>query len=230
MEKPNIVTVEANDRPKGKAALKKMRDELLVPAVAYGPKVDSNLHVTIPELELEKVLQSNRTNIIKLVYGGKEYSTLLQAVEYHPVTDRPLHVDLFALEEQTPVIITVPIRLEGTPPGVAEGGRLYQPLRRIRVKCLPKDIPAEIVLDISSLNIGDTVDVEAIDLEGIEPLRASYRTVAVIRPPKGGLAELLGLEEEGEEGEEGAEETEAKEGEEDSEGGEGDAASKEKSE
>lgn len=203
MEKPTIVTVEASDRPKGKTALKKMRQNMMVPAVTYGPKVDENLHVYIPELELEKVLQSNKTNIIKLVYKGKEYDTLLQSVDYHPVTDRPIHVDLFALEEKTPVIITVPIRLSGTPQGVTEGGRLYQPLRKIQVQCLPKDIPAEITLDISGLNIGDTIDVEAIDLEGITPLRASYRTIAVIRPPKGGLAELLGLEEEAEEGEEG---------------------------
>ncbi len=225
MEKPNIVTVEATDRPKGKSALKNLRNNFLVPTVAYGPKLDKNLHVTIPELELEKVLKSNKTNIIQLVHEGKEYKTLLQSVEYHPVTDRPLHVDLFALEEKTPVTITIPIRLAGTPHGLAEGGRLYQPLRKIQVQCLPKDIPSEIVLDISHLNIGDTIDVHAIDLEGITPLRASYRTIAVIRPPKGGLAELLGLEEEGaegEEGEEGAEGTESSEG-------KGDAASKEES-
>ncbi len=226
MEKPTIVTVEATERPKGKTALKNLRNEFKVPAVAYGPKLKSNLHVTIPELELEKVLASNKTTIIKLVHEGKEYSTLLQSVEYHPVTDRPLHVDLFALEEKTPVTITIPIRLTGTPHGVTEGGRMYQPLRRIQVLCLPKDIPSEIVLDITHLNIGDTIDVEAIELKGITPLRASYRTIAVIRPPKGGLAELLGLEEEeaeGEEGEEGAEGTEAAEG---GESGEGDAESK----
>ncbi|MDI6401607.1 50S ribosomal protein L25 [Balneolaceae bacterium ANBcel3] len=202
MEKPNVITVEAKERPQGKSALKQLRNDKLVPGVAYGPKVKENLHFAIPELELEKALQSNRTTIIKLVFGGKEYDTLIQSVEYHPVTDRPLHVDLFAMEEKTPVIITIPIRLKGTSPGVTEGGRLYQPLRRIRVQCLPKDIPAEILLDISTLKIGDTIDVDAIDIEGVEPLRASFGTIAVIRPPKGGLAELLGLDEE-EEGEEG---------------------------
>ncbi|MFO8030711.1 MAG: 50S ribosomal protein L25 [Cyclonatronaceae bacterium] len=215
MAKPETVTVEATERPKGKSALKNMRNDFLVPAVAYGPKLEGNLHVSIPELELEKVLQSNKTILIKLVHEGKEYSTLLQSVQYHPVTDRPLHVDLFALEEQTPVTITIPIRLAGTPKGLAEGGRLYQPLRRIQVQCLPKDIPSEIVLDISALDIGDTIDVEAIDVEGVNTLRSSYRTIAVIRPPKGGLAEILGLEEEEaeEEGEEGAEAAEGSEGE-----------------
>ncbi|MGM0739821.1 MAG: 50S ribosomal protein L25 [Bacteroidota bacterium] len=215
MAKPETVTVEATERPKGKSALKNMRNDFLVPAVAYGPKLEGNLHISIPELELEKVLQSNKTILIKLVHEGKEYSTLLQSVQYHPVTDRPLHVDLFALEEQTPVTITIPIRLAGTPKGLAEGGRLYQPLRRIQVQCLPKDIPSEIVLDISALDIGDTIDVEAIDVEGVSTLRSSYRTIAVIRPPKGGLAEILGLEEEEaeEEGEEGAEAAEGSEGE-----------------
>lgn len=199
MQKPNIITVEASDRQKGKSALKQMRKDLLVPAVAYGPKVKNNLHITIPELQLEKVLASNQKTLIKLIHKGKEYQTLVQSVEFHPVTDRPLHVDLFAMEENTPVTITIPIRLTGTPKGIAEGGRLYQPLRRIMVQCLPGNIPAEIVLDISDLDIGDTIDVESVNVEGIEPLSDSDRTIAVIRPPKGGLAELLGLEEEGEE-------------------------------
>ncbi len=219
MLKPNVITVEATDRPKGKTALKNLRNEKKVPAVAYGPKVKDNLHVSIPELELEKVLAANQKTLIKLVHNKKEYHTLVQSIEYHPVTDRPLHVDLFAMEEKTPVTIEIPIRLSGTPQGVAEGGRLYQPLRRIVVQCLPKDIPAEIVLDISELTIGDTIDVESIDVEGIEPLRASFRTIAVIRPPKGGLDEILGLDEE--EGEEGEEETE---------GAEEDSASEEESE
>ncbi|MDG5767893.1 50S ribosomal protein L25 [Balneolales bacterium ANBcel1] len=214
MLKPQVITVEASDRPKGKSALKQMRADKLVPAVAYGPKLKKNLHVTIPELELEKVLAANKKTLIKLVHGKKEYHTLVQMVEYHPVTDRPLHVDLFAMEEKTPVTIEIPIRLTGTPAGVTEGGRLYQPLRRIMVQCLPKDIPAEIVLDIADLKIGDTIDVESIDVEGVEPLRASFRTIAVIRPPKGGLDEILGLdEEEDEKDEEGAEEAEGAEAE-----------------
>ncbi len=229
MQKPTVITVEATDRPKGKAALRKMRDDKLVPAVAYGPKVKSNLHVTIPELELEKVLANNQKTLIKLVHNKKEYQTLIQDVEYHPVTDRPIHVDLFAMEEKTPVTIEIPIRLTGTPKGATEGGRLYQPLRRIMVQCLPKDIPAEIVLDITDLDIGDTIDVEAIDIEGIEPLRASFRTIAVVRPPKGGLDELLGLDED-EEGEEGEEGAEAAEGEGEGEGGDSDASSDDKSE
>ncbi len=219
MEKPTVITVEASERPKSKSALKQMRDDLTVPTVAYGPKVKKNLHVTIPELELEKVLKSNKKSIIKLVYEGKEYNTLIQSVEYHPVTDRPLHADLFVMDDKLPVTITIPIRLVGTPQGVTEGGRLYQPLRWLYAQCMPKNIPAEIVLDISHLNIGDTLDVGAIDIEGVEALRDSFRTIAVIRPPKGGLDELLGLDEEGEEveeGEEGAEVAEGAEG--DSEG------------
>lgn len=207
MEKPIIIEVEASERPKGKSALKKLRQDGMVPAVSYGPKLDKNLNVYIPELELEKALSSEKKALININYEGTEYMTLIQAVDFHPVTDRPLHVDLFAMEEQTPVTIEIPIRLTGTPKGAAEGGRLYQPLRKISVLCLPKDIPAEIVLDISHLDIGDTLDVEAIEIEGLEPLRASYRTIAVIRPPKGGLAELLGLEEDDEEGEEGEETT-----------------------
>lgn len=226
MEKPTIIEVEASDRPKGKTVLKNLRNNKMVPAVAYGPNLKNNIHVSIPELELEKSLSANHKTLIKLQHKEKDYLTLIQSVEYHPVTDRPLHVDLFAMEDKTPVMIEIPIRLTGTPEGVTDGGRLYQPLRRIMVQCLPKDIPAEIVLDVSHLDIGDTLDVDSIEVEGLEPLRASYRTIAVIRPPKGSLDELLGLEEEEEE-EEG-EEAEATEGEAE-ESGEGEADSEEES-
>ncbi len=217
MKKPTIVEVETEERQTGKRVLKELRSEKQIPAVVYGPKVKENINVSLSEIEVEKILSNSTTHVIKLkVDGQKEtYDTLLKKVEFDRISDRPIHVDLYAMEEGTPVIQTIPIRLVGTPTGVTEGGgRLYQPLKKLRIQCLPSTLPAEFTLDVSEMEIGDSLNVEDLQTEGITPLRELFRTVVVIRPPKGTLAEELGLTEEELEGEVDEEGEEAAEGEE----------------
>lgn len=209
MKKPTIVEIETEERQTGKRALKELRSEKQVPAVVYGPEIKENINVSLSEIDVEKILSNSTTHVIKLtVKGQKEnYDTLLKKVEFDRVSDRPIHVDLYAMEEGTPVIQTIPIRLVGTPTGVTEGGgRLYQPLKKLRVQCLPSKLPAEFTLDVSEMEIGESLNVEDLQTEGIKPLRELYRTVVVIRPPKGTIAQELGYTEEELEGEEPEEE------------------------
>ncbi len=215
MKKPNIVELKTTVRPTGKRAVKDLRTEKSVPAVIYGPKVEENINVSLTEVDVEKLLSRSTTQIVRLDVEGKDtYDVLLKRVDFDRVSDRPIHVDLYALDKESPVIITVPIRLEGTPRGVTEGGgRLYQPLRKIRIQCLPDKLPAEFTLDVSELKIGESLNVEDLLMEGITPLRELYRTIVTIRPPKGTVAEELGLEEEELEGEEAEGEEAAAEGE-----------------
>lgn len=214
MLKPTIINIESPERPLGKKAVNKLREDSLIPAVIYGPKVKKNIHVTVPELELEKILASGTTNIASFkVDKVGTFDALLSSVEYHPVTDKPLHADFYALDKDTPVTLTIPIRLTGTPAGVVEGGRMYQPLRKLQVRCDPAKIPAEFTIDISELEIGESLHVSDLVVEGVTPLQDPIRTIVVIRPPKGTIEEVLGIEEEeeevpeGEEAAEGAEET-----------------------
>ncbi len=224
MEKPNIVEISTNERQAGKRAVHKLRAEKQVPAVIYGPKVKENINVSLTEVDVEKLLSRSTTQIVKLDVEGKgTYDVLLKRVDFAKISDRPIHVDLYALDDDSPVIITVPIRLKGTPRGVTEGGgRMYQPLRKIRIQCYPEKLPAEFTLDVGNLKIGESLNVEDLVMEGITPLRELFRTVVTIRPPKGSVAEQLGMDEEeleeGEEAAEGEEGAEATEGSE--EGGE----------
>lgn len=205
MQKPSEFVITCEKREVGQKAAAKLRDQKMIPVVIYGPKIKDNLHVAVPELEVEKILAKQTTQIVKFTIDGTTYDTLLKRIEYHPVTDNPLNIDFYALSEDHEVTITVPIRLTGTAPGITEGGRLFQPLRKIRVRCQIDKIPAELTLDISKLTIGDSLKVEKLDVEGFTPLMENHRTIVVIRPPKGGLKSLLGLEEDEEEGEDGAE-------------------------
>ncbi len=213
MQKPTVVELSCEKRETGRKEADRLRSNLLIPAVIYGPKVEDNIHIAVPELALEKILSKTTTQVVKLTVDGTTYETLVKKVEFHPVTDKPLNVDFYALSEDHEVTITVPIRLMGTARGLTEGGRLFQPLRKIRVRCSKDNLPAELTLDITKLKIGDTLKVAKLETEGLTPLMEEGRTVVVIRPPKGGLKALLGLDDEDEDGDEesaeGGEATEA---------------------
>ncbi|SHF59600.1 LSU ribosomal protein L25P [Fodinibius roseus] len=224
MTTPEVVTLEGKVRETGRKAAEALRDAMRVPGVLYGPKVDENVHFSIDELELEKILSVSKRQIIEIDVDGETYKTLLKEVEFHPLTDRPVHVDFYVLADDYKVTISVPIHLEGTPEGVTEGGgRIFQPLHILRIRVTPDLIPGVYSVDVSDLKIGDSLHVSDLELEGITPLDDLSRTIVTIRPPKS--EELLTssliteepAEEELEEGEEPIE-GELEEGEEAAEG------------
>ncbi len=228
MANPEFVKLEGTKRETGKKANKALREELRVPAVLYGPAMEENIHFSIDELELEKILRTPRTKLQELVVDGKTYKTLLKKTEYDPVTDRPVHADFYVLTDGQEVTIRIPVRITGNAKGVVDdGGRVFQPMTSVLVRVLPSAIPSEFVLDISDLEIGGALHVYDVDVEGITPLDEASRAIVTIRPPKGAdfLESLVsGVEDEaaeavaeGEEAEEPIEGEEAAEGEEDAE-------------
>lgn len=185
MEKPNHVTIDALSRQTGPVAAAEMRAANTIPAVLYGPKTD-NIHFSVPELELERLLKAEDAQIVDVNVDGKSYSSIIKNVEFHPVTDRPLHADFYVFNDSHPVTITLPVRVYGSAPGVLAGGRLDHNLKKVNVRCLPSDIPAHVIADVSKLNIGDTLRIKDLDFAGVTPIASPDRTVVLIKPPKGG--------------------------------------------
>lgn len=225
---PEVVELEGQKRETGRSAANALRDAKRVPCVIYGPKIDDNFHLSIDELELEKILADSRRQFIEISVGDETVKTLLKDVEFHPLSDRPVHVDFYAMADDHKVTLSVPIRLEGTPTGVSEGGgRIFQPLHILNIRVKPELIPGAYTIDVSDLEIGDSLHVRDLELEGIIPLDDLSRTLVTIRPPKS--EELLTSsliteelsEEEIEEGELPEGEEELAEGEEPAEGEEG---------
>jgi large subunit ribosomal protein L25 len=216
MKKPNIVEIDATVREGGSSESKKLREEKLIPTIVYGPKLKENLAISVPEVVVEKLLSVSEKEIIRVKLGKKTYDCSLKDVEFHPVTDRVLHMDLYALDKDTPFTFVIPIRLEGTPAGLTEGGRLYQPLRDITIKCLPEHIPAEFVVNVEKLQIGNTLKVRRVKAKNMEIITPGERTIVVIRPPKGAIVTEAEAELEDEDADEEAE-GEGAEGAEDSE-------------
>lgn len=220
MTTPEVVELEGKIRETGRKAADALRDSMRVPAVLYGPKVEENIHFSIDELELEKILSVSKRQVIDINIDGENHKTLLKEVEFHPLTDRPIHVDFYVMADDHKVTLSVPIKLEGTPVGVTEGGgRIFKPMQVLRIRVTPDRIPGEYAIDVSDLEIGDSLHVNDLELEGIIPLDDLSRTLVTIRPPKSEalLTSSLITEEpaeELEEGEEALEEGELEEGEE----------------
>lgn len=207
MEKPIIVEVKAITRAV-ENGLDELRKQDLIPAVVYGPKLEGNVHVSVPKLAIEKIMSVKNLQFIRLTFDdSKTIDTIIKSSQFHPITDQILHVDFLALDSAVPVTVTIPIRLKGTSPGVVEGGRLYQSLRKLSVKALPGDLPSELTLDIGKLKIGHNLKVRSLKLGGITPLMSPDRTILVIRPPKGGRAKITEFSDEEETAEVAAEAT-----------------------
>ena len=206
MTPPEVTKLEGIKRELGRKSASELRATRRVPAVLYGPNVTDNIHFSVDEIALEKILSVPTTKLQDITIDGQNYRTLLKNVEFDPITDKPLHADFYVLSDSHPVSLRVPIRLIGTPRGVLEGGgRMFQPLKIMRIKVLPERIPADFSLDVSHLQIGDTMRVSDVEMDGIIPLDATTRTIVVIKPPKGALVDAAAeLEEEEGEAAEGA--------------------------
>ena len=165
----------------GKKFAKKLRREGKIPGVYYTHGKDS-IPVTVNEKELRAIV-SSEVNIIDLNLDNKKYKSVVREVQYDPILGMPLHVDFMGIRLDEKIHITVPIHLIGTPAGVKEGGILQLLLREIDVAALPLEIPEHIDVDVSELNIGDSIHVSEISVEKVEILTDVERSIATVSAP-----------------------------------------------
>ncbi len=199
MSQPEFVKLEGTPRELSKKVNRELRENKKVPAVLYGPEIEENVHFSIDEQELEKILRKQQTKLQELTIEGKTYKTLLKRTDFDPVTDRPVHADFYVLSDKHKVTLRVPFKITGAARGVVEsGGRLFQPMKFMRIRVLPSRIPAEFEVDITPLKIGQSVHVGDLDLDGMIPLDSLSRTIVNIRPPKGAMMSEFAEDEEAE--------------------------------
>jgi large subunit ribosomal protein L25 len=149
----------------GKKDAKMHRRGFNVPCVVYGGK--EQIHFVANEKELMKMMHTPVVHIFNLNIAGKKYTTIVQDVQYHPVTDRLLHVDFKEVLPEKPVIIGVPIKVSGTAPGVLRGGKLVKKMRKLTIKALLQYLPDEIPVSIDSLEIGNTLKVSDMVMDNV---------------------------------------------------------------
>ncbi len=187
---------------------KQIRTEGNVPCVLYG--AEDHVHFHTPAYLLNKLVNTGDVFFVNMNIEGKEYRCILQDIQYHPVSDIILHADFRELTAGKPVRMEIPINLVGTAPGVIEGGVLVRKRRKVFVKALPKDMPQQIDLDITQLELGKSLKVGDLKIENAEILIPERITVVSVEVPRGLKAlqaeeEAAAAEAEAAEGVEGAE-------------------------
>ncbi|MDB5025300.1 MAG: ribosomal protein L25/ral stress protein Ctc [Mucilaginibacter sp.] len=141
----------------GKRDAKELRYNGLVPAVLYGGKTQT--HFSVSAADLKPVIYTPVVHFIDITVAGVKSQAVIQDIQFHPLTEKILHVDFLLLDEKKPIAIEIPIRLTGTSPGVKMGGKLVQKLRKLRIKALPKDHLDNIDVSIEGLEVGKSVRV-----------------------------------------------------------------------
>jgi large subunit ribosomal protein L25 len=169
----------------GKSAVKKLRREGFLPAVAYGAG-EKTLSLKINKHDFLKFLRSikGESVLIKLAINRRVKTAILKDIERDPVTGEVLHVDFQLLHKGERVSVTVPVVLVGTPEGVKMGGVMEQILREIEIRAIPSKIPAHIEVDVSGLKIGDSIHVRDLKLEDVEILEDEESTIVTVIAPK----------------------------------------------
>jgi len=139
----------------GKKDAKKHRKEGKVPCVIYGGT--EQIHFFTDETNFKGIIFTPHVYIVEITIGDKNYTAVLQDIQYHPVHDNILHADFLEIKPGKQVTIAVPVALEGTAPGVITGGKLIKKIRKIKIKALLEDLPDQLVVNISKLKIGDSI-------------------------------------------------------------------------
>ncbi|HEY1146790.1 MAG TPA: 50S ribosomal protein L25/general stress protein Ctc [Allosphingosinicella sp.] len=192
------LSAETRERA-GKGASRAMRREGRVPAVIYGNNQE-HLSIHLEEKALVKMLNTGffMNSVVMVEVGGKAHRTLPKDVQFHPVTDRPLHVDFLRIGEHSQVVVAVPVRFinEEESRGLKRGGVLNVVRHELELSCDAANIPDEIVIDLAGYDIGDSIHISAVTLpKGATPTIEDHDfTIATLVGSSGMKAEAAEAE------------------------------------
>ena len=160
-------------------ALKALRKNNCVPCVLYG--AGDNVHFTVTNDEVRNLIYTPHIYVVDLDIDGKKVKAILKDVQFHPVKDTILHIDFFQIDELKPIIMEVPVQLEGLAEGVKAGGKLTLQMRKLKVRALYNVIPEKLTVKVAHLGLGKTVKVGELSYEGLTLLNAKEAVVCAVQ-------------------------------------------------
>ena len=168
-----------------KSFVKQLRRQDEIPGIYYSHNSKSSIPLTINKKVLYEALKSD-SQVYQITVGSKNRDVIIKSVQYHPMSDEMLHIDLYGVKMDQEVRVKVPINLIGQAEGIRAGGVLNQTLTELEISCLPGDIPQNIEIDITDLNIGDSMRIEQLSVA--ENLKIEGDTelliVSIVQPAK----------------------------------------------
>lgn len=184
----------------GKKSTKATRSEGLVPCVIYGG--ENNVHFSAKQGDFRSLIYTPDFKKAAIEVDGATYECVVKDIQFHPVTDEIQHIDFVQLVSGNMVKLSIPVRFKGTAPGVKNGGKLTPKVRKVKVKTTPENIVSELMADISSMKLGDSIRVKDIELIGdMEMMSAPNTPIASVEVPRALKSAASKAEEDGAEGE-----------------------------
>ena len=204
------ITINGSKRESvGKSASKALRNAGQIPCVLYGG--DGPMHFSAPELAFSKLVYTSNAYTVVIAFNEKEtYSAVLQDIQFHPVTDKILHIDFYQLFDDKEIAMDIPVRLVGNSIGVKLGGNLQRNKRKLRIKALPTNLPDYIEIDITDLNIGERVYITELENESYTFLHPDNTVVCQVRRARAAIVDEVESDEDEDEETEGEESEDSK--------------------
>lgn len=163
----------------GKKASKNIRNTGYVPCVMYGG--EETLHFQIKDEELRGLIYSPEVFVVDINFEGKAYKAILKDAQFHPVKDTTLHLDFLQVFENKPIVVDIPVKLNGLANGVKAGGKLSLDMRKLRVKGLYTNVPECLNIDVTNLELGKTIQVGALNFENLEMMNVKNAVVCAVK-------------------------------------------------
>ena len=185
----------------GKKATAALRNAGMVPCVVYGG--DEPIHFQSPELSFNKLVYTPDVHTVVIELEGVKVNAILQDIQFHPVTDRILHIDFYQIFDDKEVMMEIPVRVSGNSRGVKNGGVLRIVTRKLRVKAIPKNLPDFINADITEMKIGAKMYITAVKEDTFSILHTDNTVICQIRTSRVAVEMKKQREEEGAEDAEG---------------------------
>ena len=171
----------------GKAATKVVRHSEAIPCVLYGG--NDNVHFTTTWSEVRHLIYTPDFKTCEVTIDGNMHKAILKDVQFHPASEKIMHIDFLMLTPGQAIKVNVPLRLKGQSPGVKAGGKLVQNYRKVRMSGMPEQLPEDIKIDITALNIGDLVRVRELKVEGCTILEPEASAVVQITATRASASE-----------------------------------------
>lgn len=156
----------------GKKASKALRKEGLIPCNLYGEATENGKPVALAFAstfkELRKLIYTPHIYVINIDIDGEVHTAIMREIQFHPVTDAPLHIDFYEVNETKPITIGIPVKLEGLAPGVRNGGRMNMAVRKLDVIAPYQQIPERIEIDVTGMQLGDSIKVGDLNFENLK--------------------------------------------------------------
>lgn len=174
------ITIKGSERENvGKKATKAVRDAGMVPCVIYGG--NQPVHFVADERAFKDLVYTPNAHTVVVELNGTSYNVIMQDIQFHPVSDKILHIDFFQLSDDKEIIMEVPVKVTGTSPGVLLGGVLRLNQRRLKVKALPKNLPDFVEANISELQMGNKLYVTKLETNNFKLMDPDNTVVCQVR-------------------------------------------------